>query len=111
MFTTLGFPGGSSGREPACRCRRHEPWVRSLRQEDPPGGGHGNPLQYSWLENPMDRGVWRATVPKVAVRRDLAHTFTNLKNLDVKAAEAKLSAFQVLLEVESLSLNKIRSLT
>ena len=28
----------------------------------PPGGGHGNPLQYSCLENPMDRGVWRATV-------------------------------------------------
>ena len=27
-----------------------------------PGGGHGNPLQYSCLENPMDRGAWRATV-------------------------------------------------
>ena len=28
----------------------------------PPGGGHGNPLQYSCLEKPMDRGVWWATV-------------------------------------------------
>ena len=27
-----------------------------------PGGGHGNPLQYPCLENPMDRGAWRATV-------------------------------------------------
>ena len=27
-----------------------------------PGGGHGNPLQYSCLENPMNRGVWQATV-------------------------------------------------
>jgi len=27
-----------------------------------PGGRHGNPLQYSCLENPMDRGVWKATV-------------------------------------------------
>ena len=27
-----------------------------------PGGGHDNPLQYSCLENPMDRGAWRATV-------------------------------------------------
>ena len=27
-----------------------------------PGGGHGNPLQYSCLENPVDRGAWRATV-------------------------------------------------
>ena len=31
-----------------------------------PGGGHGGPLQYSCLENPMDRGAWRATVHGVA---------------------------------------------
>ena len=31
-----------------------------------PGGGHGNPLQYSCLENPMDRGAWQATVHGVA---------------------------------------------
>ena len=31
-----------------------------------PGGGHGNPLQYSCLENPMDRGAWWASVPRVA---------------------------------------------
>ena len=30
-----------------------------------PGGGHGNPLQYSCLENPMDRGAWWATVHRV----------------------------------------------
>ena len=30
-----------------------------------PGGGHGNPLQYSCLENPMDRGVWKAIVHRV----------------------------------------------
>ena len=34
-------------------------WGRS------PGGGHGNPLQYSCLENPMGRGAWRATVHRV----------------------------------------------
>ena len=31
-----------------------------------PGGGHGNPLQYSSLENPMDREAWWATVHRVA---------------------------------------------
>ena len=31
-----------------------------------PGGGHGNPLQYSCLENPMDRGAWWAMVHRVA---------------------------------------------
>ena len=30
-----------------------------------PGGGNSNPLQYSYLENPMDRGAWQATVPRV----------------------------------------------
>ena len=30
-----------------------------------PGEGHGNPLQYSCLENPMDRGAWRAAVQRV----------------------------------------------
>ena len=34
------------------------------------GGGHGNPRQYSCLENPMDRGAWRATVHGVAKRHD-----------------------------------------
>ena len=31
-----------------------------------PGGGNGNPLQYSCLENPMDRGAWQATVHGIA---------------------------------------------
>ena len=31
-----------------------------------PGGGHGNPLQYSCLENPRDTGAWQATVHRVA---------------------------------------------
>ena len=40
-----------------------------------PGGGHGNPLQYSCLENPMDRGAWWATVHRVA------KSWTQLKQL------------------------------
>ena len=39
-----------------------EMWVQSLGQKDSPGGGQGNPLLYSCLENPMDRGAWWATV-------------------------------------------------
>ena len=31
-----------------------------------PGGGHGNPLQYSFLENPTDRGAWQAMVHRVS---------------------------------------------
>ena len=40
-----------------------------------PGGGHGNPLQYFYLENPMDRGAWQATVHGVAM------SWTHLKQL------------------------------
>ena len=45
-----------------------ETWVRSsiLGSERSPGEGNGNPLQYSCLENPMNRGAWWATVPGVA---------------------------------------------
>ena len=46
--------------------------VRFLGQEDSPGEGNGNPLQYSCLENPMDRGAWQTTVQGVArVKHDL----------------------------------------
>ena len=50
-----------------------------------PGEGHGNPLQYSCLENPMDRGAWWATVHRVAkswtwLKRLNMHIVTKLKN-------------------------------
>ena len=63
----LGFPGDASGKEPGCQCRRD---VRDAglipRLGRSPGGGHGTPLQYSCLENPTDRGAWRATGHGVA---------------------------------------------
>ena len=43
-----------------------------------PGEGNGNPLQYSCLENPMDRGAWRATVHGVAMSRTRLSDFTPL---------------------------------
>ena len=51
--------------------------VQSLGWERCPGGGHGNPLQYSYLENPVDRGAWQATVHGFAKSR------TRLKPLSV----------------------------
>ena len=47
-------------------------WVPSLGQEDSPGGGNGNPLQYSCLGNLMDRGSWQAIFHGITrVRHDL----------------------------------------
>ena len=74
-YSTPGFPGlpytyiyiymsrWFRGKESACSGgdRGSIPGLgRSL------GGGHGSPLQYSYLEYPMDRGAWQATVHKVA---------------------------------------------
>ena len=53
------FPGGSDGKESSCSVR-HLGSTPGLRRS--PGGMHGNPLQYSSLENLMDRGAWWATV-------------------------------------------------
>ena len=58
-----GFPGGSDGKESALNAGDPHSIPGSERF---PGEGNGCPLQYSCLENPMDRGAWRATVHGVA---------------------------------------------
>ena len=54
----------SVGKESACNAgeagNRFNPWVGRF-----PGGEHGNPLQYSYLHNPTDRGAWWAPVHRV----------------------------------------------
>ena len=58
-----GFPGGSEGKEPACNAGDQGSIAGQGRAL---GGGHGNPLQHSCLENSMDKGAWRAMVHAVA---------------------------------------------
>ena len=59
----LGFPGGSDGKESVCTAGDQGSVPRS---GGCPGEGNDKPLQYSCLENPMDRGAWRATAHGVA---------------------------------------------
>ena len=58
-----GLPYGSDGKESACNAGDLGSIPGSGRG---PGEGNSNPLQYSCLENPMDRGVWWATVQGLA---------------------------------------------
>ena len=53
------LPGGSDSKESACNMGDLG-LIPGLGRS--PGGGHGNPLQYSCLENSMDRGAWQATI-------------------------------------------------
>ena len=62
---TKGFPQGSAVKNLPATQEPQEMQVLSLGQEDPPGGGHGNPFQYSCLETLMDRGSWWATIQMV----------------------------------------------
>ena len=64
-----GLPCGSSGEEFACRKCRFNPWVRRI-----PWRRKWQPLQYSGLENSVDRGDWWATVQRVAKSQSLTHT-------------------------------------
>ena len=60
------FPGGSDSKESDCNAE--DPgWIPGLGKS--PGEGNGYPLQYSCLENSMDRGAWRATVHGVTGSR------------------------------------------
>ena len=58
----MSFPDGSDGKESTCNVRDLGS-IPGLGRS--PGEGHGNPLQYCYLENSMNRGAWWATVREV----------------------------------------------
>ena len=62
----MGFPGGSVVKNLPADAGDEGSIPGSVRY---PGGENGNPLQYFCLENPMDRGVWKATANEVAKSR------------------------------------------
>ena len=79
-----------------------------------PGGGHGDPLQYLCLENPMDRGAWRAAVLRVAKSqtqwRDLAGlpwTIFVLFSYSTLVCNFKCYSFKVKPQLLSLSLRQL----
>ena len=77
LFSFCSLPGGTSGKEPACQCRRCKRHGSVPGSGRLPGGGHGYLLQCSYLENPMDRRSSWATVHGVA------QSPTRLKRLSI----------------------------
>ena len=82
MLTALeGFPGGSEDKASACKAG--DPGsIAGLERS--PGEGNGNPLQYSCLENPMDREAWWATVHRVAESQTQLSDFTHSTAFEVR---------------------------
>ena len=81
LYIYMSFPGGSVDKESTCNAG-DAGHVGSVPESGrSAGGGHGNPLQYHCLENPMDRGAWWVTVHRVSKSQtrlkwlSTAHTF------------------------------------
>ena len=94
----MGLLGGTNSKESACQFRRPKRdsgFNPQLKRS--PGGANGNPLQYSCLKNPIDRGAWWATVHGVANSRTQLSTHNPsldfpggsvVKNLPASAEDA-----------------------
>ena len=82
------LPGSSDSKDSICNAEDPD-LIPGLGRS--PGGGHGNPLQYSLLENPMDRGAWCPTVHGVT------KSWTQLSNLTLSFQRLPLSETQVVL--------------
>ena len=70
VFGGSGFPGGSVVKNPPANAGDAGDVGSIPGLGRSPGDGNGNPLQYSCLENPMDRGEWQATVHGVTKELD-----------------------------------------
>ena len=79
-----GLPRWLSGKESVCQCRRHKigwfyPWIRRS-----PGGGHGNPLQYSCLESPWTEAP--GGIQSIGSQR-VRHNWNDLACIAIKGIE------------------------
>ena len=75
----LGFPGGSDGKKSTCNTGGTRGMGLILGLGRLPREGNGNPLQYSCLGKSRDRGVWQATVHRVA-ESDMTEQLTLTRN-------------------------------
>ena len=82
MYPTLGFPGGSDGKESACNVGDLG-LIPGLGRS--PGGGHRNPLQYYCLENAMDKGVWWGMI----------HGFTKIQTRLMEKASVYILSIEI----------------
>ena len=102
----LGFPCDTNAKEPTCQCRNHRDVGSVPGMRRYPGEGQGNPLQYSSLRNPLDRGAWQATVHKESdITEATDHTLYNHKGFHL-GHTWMASGFPFLLQSKSEFCNK-----
>ena len=89
---SVGLPQWLSGKESICSAEDagnvgSHPWVRKIPWL--PWEGHGNPLQYSCLDKPMDRGAWWASVHSVSKSRTWLSNWTTKATLTIRRVGKK----------------------
>ena len=84
------FPQGCSGKESDCNAGDAGDLGLIRGSGGSPREGNGNPLQYSCLENPMDRGVWQAIVHGVAKESDTTYWSKKKQQLNSKGTDPSL---------------------
>ena len=94
--SSLGLPGGANGKELVANAGDTRDVGSIPGSGRSPAGRHGNPLQYSCLENPMDRKAWRATVHRVTKSQ------TRLQRLSTRACILAIEPLPVPIAVHSL---------
>ena len=107
----MGFPGGFSSKESACRVGDAGDEGLIPGSERSPVGDNGNPLQYSCLENPIDRGNWQSAVhgvPKSQTRlSDSTHTSRQPTRLEPTPVAAETPAVKVVVSLRAVNLSKL----
>ena len=86
----MGFPYGSRGKESVFNAGDTGDMGSLPGWGRPPGGGNGNPLQYSYLENPMNRGAWTGYSPKDFQESDMAEQLSTSHSFTQKSAVVSL---------------------
>ena len=79
LSNSSGLPRWLSGKESTCQCRKGKRHGFDPQVSKSPWRRNGNPLQYSGLGNPMDRGAWQATVHGVAKESDTTYQLNKNK--------------------------------
>ena len=92
----LLYDGGSSGKESAASARDAGDVGSILGWGRSPGGGNGNPLQYSCLENPTDRGAWWALVHRGHQELDMTEQVTHFISAIITLAPPQIFRHSIL---------------
>ena len=96
VTTSRGFPDGSVGKESACNAGDTGDTGLIPGSGRSPGEGNGNPLQYSCLENPLDRGVWWATAHRAAKSQTRLSTTALLHlGFELRLGHPRIGSFEV----------------